>query len=367
MAGLPSKKEDRLFVRDGRRNYRRTYSRTEFRIGLVVLLGLAGIAAWVAWRGAHPDPALFEVSEHLLQPAAAPVERGPVPAGLAPGGWRETNLSVFDAGNLYEKINGREDYYKAFGFEKLYFVSLLDETDPARIVDLELFDLALAPNALGAYAGERPPDVRPRVGANGMTHTSANALFLTRGRYYARAIGADTTSATRALLAHLEGVLDAGLPGEPLPWAYALFVGEMGFDPGRVSYMAENAFSFGFASNVYAALLDDESQMYVVACASDADAASLALQFERGFSELADGETTSGGVRWIRDRYLGAYSGARADGRWVAGVRGAADAARAAAALGRLRQGLATLPAPVLERARESAAPAASAAPVSEY
>lgn len=368
MAGSPSKKEDRLFVRDGRRSHRRTYSRTEFRLGFVVLLGLGAVATWVAWRGAHPDPALFEVPAHLLQQGgAAPADRGPVPAGLAPGGWREAQLAVFDAGNLYEKIDGREDYYKSFGFEKLYFVSLVEEAGAARSVDLELFDLGRAPNALGAYAGERPPEVRPRVDANGMAHTSANALFLTRGRYYARAIGADTTAATRAALGHVERVLEAGLAGEPLPWAYALFAGTMAFDPGRVSYMAENAFSFGFARDVYAVLLDDESQLFVVACEGGDAARSLAEQFAAGFRELADGEEASGGATWLRDRYLGAWSAAVGRERWVAGVRGAASVARGVASLERLQRGLAALPEDVRRRAGEAAAATPAASPVSEY
>src|SRR5262245_42749192 len=55
----PRRKDDRLFVRDGRRSYRRRFSRTEARWGIVVLAGLGAVLAWVLWKGAHPDPALF--------------------------------------------------------------------------------------------------------------------------------------------------------------------------------------------------------------------------------------------------------------------------------------------------------------------
>ena len=64
--------EDRLFVRGGRRHYRREYSLTEVRIGLVVLLLLALLITWIAWRGAHPDPELFRTDTELLGGGSAP-------------------------------------------------------------------------------------------------------------------------------------------------------------------------------------------------------------------------------------------------------------------------------------------------------
>jgi hypothetical protein len=228
--------EDRLFVRDGRRSYRKTFSMREFRYGLVVLVGLALVAAWVAWKGARPDPALFEIPEELLEGEMPSTDRGPLPDRLAAPGWSEGPLSQFDSDNLYEKINGREDYYKTFGFERLYFISLVHDEEEATVVDIELFDLGQAANALGAYSGERPPEVTPEVGAGGMSHLAPNALFMTRGRYYLRAIGSEVTDVTQAQLTHLRQAFEAGVQGEPLPWAYALFVGELDLDPSLCSH-----------------------------------------------------------------------------------------------------------------------------------
>lgn len=178
------RKQDQLFVRDGRRSYRRRYSLAEVRWGLGILAALGLVAAWVAWKGAHPDPALFEAAPELPRTGALAADRGPLPARLAAAGWHEGPLSRFDARNLYVKIDGREDYYKSFGFEQLYFVSLILDEDPTAVVDVEFFDLGQAPNALGAYAGERPPEIKPAVGDRGMSHLARNALFMTRGRYY---------------------------------------------------------------------------------------------------------------------------------------------------------------------------------------
>src|SRR5262245_11086974 len=117
--------EDRLFVRDGWRHYRRTYSLSEVRWGLGVLVCLGALAGWIAWKGKHPDPALFSDGTALLKtaaPGAAPAaDRGPLPA-LAGTGWREERIAQFDPENLYVKIDGRADWFKSFGFKRLYGV-----------------------------------------------------------------------------------------------------------------------------------------------------------------------------------------------------------------------------------------------------
>jgi hypothetical protein len=127
--------------------------------GGVVLASLAGIGTWVAWRGAHPDPALFASGlEHLTVKTPPSSDRTPFPPDLAVPGWQEGPVAHYDSTNLYVKIDGREDYYKSFGFKALHCVSLSSGGDSALTVDVELFDLGTAANALGAYAGERPPE-----------------------------------------------------------------------------------------------------------------------------------------------------------------------------------------------------------------
>ncbi|MEZ4649422.1 MAG: DUF6599 family protein [Candidatus Eisenbacteria bacterium] len=380
--------QDRLFVRKGRRHYRRSYSSTEWRIGVAVCAGLLGLLTWVAWKGAHPAPDLFRTEVPLLEPKSQPidgsdggdalvgtgsrspaedaaggepsgrnhpegaVDRGPVPLGIAGNGWTEGPISQFGYDNVYEKIDGREGFYKSFGFRELHFVSMTKDDDPNSIVDLELFDLGDGANALGAYAGERSPDISPDVTDTGMAHIDRNALFLTRGRFYARAIGSDETPAIRSQLEHLRGVLESSLEGEALPWGYGLFVGTLGFGSERVSYLPENAFSFGFATNVYAGLLDDEeTELFVTVRDTSEDAASLAEQFRDGFAGYGSPVGESGGVAWIEDRYIQTIAGATSSDRWVIGVRGAPDLETAERGIERLQHAVANRPAPAIRSA----------------
>ncbi len=357
---LTRNKEDRLFVRHGRRHYRPRHSMAEVRIGAAIVVGLALLAVWIAWKGAHPDPALFDVSATLLPSNPSVADRGPLPEGLAGTGWSAGPVSHFDGSNLYEKIDGREDFYKALGFEHLYFQSLASDEDPTATVDIELFDLGTAPNAIGAFAGERSADAPSVIAEGGLLQLARNALLMTRGRYYARAIGSEESPRNSAQLEHIKQTLASGLPAVELPWAYALFVGELGFDPGRISFTPENGYSLEFASNVYSALGDDQqTESFVIATADPSAARVLAARFATGLLEYGTAAGTKLGVEWVKDRYIGAVSGARAEGAFVVGIYGAPDVESAADALGSLIAGIDRLPAAELERiAREAAAPA---------
>ena len=63
--------EDRIFVRDGFRSFRRTYRVREVYFGAGTGAVLVGIVGWVGWKGAHPDPSLFDMSAALSGGATA--------------------------------------------------------------------------------------------------------------------------------------------------------------------------------------------------------------------------------------------------------------------------------------------------------
>jgi hypothetical protein len=331
-----------------RRHHRPTYSLLEVRLGLAILAILVVIAGWVAWRGAHPDPELFaEVA--ALEPAAVPVERGALPEGLAPASWREGPLSRFEAKNLYEKINGRADFFLSRGFKQLTFVSLAGES--ATTVDVEFYDMGSAENALGAFSGEKPPETGATTGGGTQWYRARNALFLARGPYYVRLLGADESPAVLAQLDHARKTLEAGLAAGERPWSHALFADALGVPADRITYEKENAFSFGFATNVYVALLPDgETEAFVTAAPDPAAAQALARQFEEGFLSYGEKEVRGGAV-WVKDRYLSSYSRAQAEGSMVVGVRGAAGIDPATAALAKLRVGVKALPASIVASA----------------
>lgn len=364
-----SGKEDRLLNDKPFRHYRRTYSLAEVRWSVVVLVSLGVILGWVVWKGQHPDPELFaeapgqvrrgddlggqqvaptgRAGAGMVQVGGAPpaADRGPLPEGLAPTGWKEKGLTTFGPDNVYEKINGREGYYKSFGFQKLYFLTLESERDDTVLIDLEVYDLGEPSNALGAFAGETPQEVTPEMLQDGLMRFDRNAAFVTRGELYVRAVAAEETEEIRAALEHVLRRFRDEVKGADLPWSYALFVAGLGVDAGRVSFVPENAFSFAFAKGVHKASMGEDLEVFVMPSADLAAAKAAAKRFVEGW--LSYGERDGD---WVKDQYLGQFSGAVADGSLVVGLRGAADKAAADAMMKRLREALAKLPPAVRER-----------------
>lgn len=349
---------DRLINPRGRKHYRRSYSLTEVRIGAVILLGLGGFAGWVAYEGAHPDPSLFANTPDLLDPGSAPIERGPLPEGLAAEGWTEGKLSAFDTDNLYEKINGRAGYFQSKGFEALLFLPLSHEDVAEDTIDLEVYDMGASENALGAYVGEKPDEITSERSSGGVWHRDRNALYMARGQHYVRAIGSRESEGVDRALEYLRKKLDAGLAAGERPWAHVLLAEGLGYEASTIGYAKENAMSFDFARNVYTVREGEEVELFVTAAASEDAAAKLVERYLDGFASY--GERVDGG--WVKDQYLGAFSSVASVGPVVVGVRGATTRQVGEEMLKKLIEGAGGLSEAVLQEATEASAAPSEAA-----
>jgi hypothetical protein len=347
---------NRLLNPDGFRHFRKRYARAELRWGGAVLVALASVFVWVGWKGAHPDPELLESDAFLLLSSNTlagnkPQERGPLPPGLATEGWLEGAIAHFDKDNLYEKINGREGFYKSFGFERLTFVSLVRADNPKQAVDIELFTMSDAAAALGCYSAERQPTARPTRYADGVWHRSRNSLFLTNGRFYARAIGSDESKSIAALLAHLRQRLSTATRGAELPWGYAFLMQETHAPIDAIAYHRESAFSFDVGTDVYSARTGPaNTEIFVTFRAPDTAAEKDANAFMKGFLDF--GQSIDGGL--VRHTYLNEYATVSHDGPWVFGVRQAPDPGAAIEALKNLKQALQEAASSWRERAEQA-------------
>lgn len=350
--------DDRIFNPHGRRHYRRSYSTREVQVGCVVLLGLAAVAGWVFARGQHPDPDLFALGAGLTpQPARDRPDRSPLPPELAltAQGYREGRVSRFGSDNLFEKIDGRADFFKARGFQALTCVTL-QHADPNRSIDVELYDMGDAQNALGTYAAERDPGVTPLRVSGAQYHLEPNALFMARGRFYVRAVAAATDPPVSEQLDKLIERFNASLEGAARPWSELLFVDRLGLPAAGVGFMTDNAFSFGFARGVHTATLQDgETQLFVMPASSPAEAAKLADQFVGGFASYGDRD---GNI--VTDRYLKRVAAVTSQGAFAVGVVSAADKPAATSWLAQLIGALSELPQDVQAQALATSAQAAS-------
>lgn len=351
--------DEAVFNAFRRKPLRPFYSLHEFQIGVALLALLGGIAVWVVWRGLHPDPDLFNVQERLLadkgkqtpvykRPVEPWVEPGssapaattgrtrldPFPPSVSGGGWRASGTpQMFDESNLYSKIDGRETFYKSYGFKRLHFLTLVSDGSSGLNIDIELFDLGSVKNALGALVAEMSnPAAVVAMKGQGLWYASRNGGFVVQGPHYVRLIGSDDNPVIQKKIAALRDAFLATLTGEPLPWAYELFVGGLQVSPSRIQYYAVNAFSFGFANDVYAASWPgSDAEVFLSQRPGAADAKLLAVKFADGFA--AYGQRLPGGADGLalfKNQYARAIDGVRAHGPYVIGVRLAksADEAR---------------------------------------
>lgn len=349
---------DQIFTSKGRRHFRRTYSAAEFRVSLVVLAALIGIGSWVAWRGRNPDAQRLLVDQSVIpQESRALPERAspqsatsttakPHPVGpqWAKSGWRLLKTKRYSAENMYEKINGRDSFYRSFGCKGLVFATLTDEKNSTNTVDLEMFEMGELKNALGVYAGERQPEAKVELRNGTMGHRAQNALFLVRGGYYLRAIGSSENKEVLAQLAHVWTETGKTIPAESLPWAYELFSTQLKLPASQVAYFRESAFSFGFAKDVYIGKRSDGGQSFASAATSAEAARALATQYATAFSNAGEKLKPSAGVQWIKENYINTVSGAKAVSSLVIGVYRMPDQKTAQAALAALEQAARALP-----------------------
>ena len=383
-------------MREGLRSYRKSYDVREAYWGVGISAGLVAVVGWVSYRGAHPDPSLMDMSAALqaepesarpLDPTAQPpgaraaplggagrapeppaevtragsAERGALPKGLSADGFVEGKLGAYAPDTLYVKINGRAEYYASFGVQSLHAVTL--EGPAGASVDIELYDLGESRNALGCYNGERPPGMDSTLENGSTFRFDRNAAFLARGRHYVRFVGSDESAAVLAEVQRLLELFRRELVGEEMPWGFSLFVDQLKLAPSMVSYLRANAFSFGFAHDVYKASLSpadsqEDMEAFVSVKADAAAAQHAALEYQAAFrSQGVPAGKTADGLPLSKDEFLGSVSTASSSERFVIGVRGAPNVERLSQTLEQLRAGLRALPAPVLARAVPSPDP----------
>jgi len=191
-------------------------------------------------KGQFYNPAVFT-------PPASEVTALPVPVSL--GNWVLESGVVLPADRMFEKINGKADYYLQYGAVEL---SSGEWLAGGQRWDMYLYRFETEQGARGAYNGEKPSsDGRPIEGVEGYALPGQAAM--TAGTYYlqlnAFSAGADPEPAEElcmALKSHLEsgeGETQANQT-DLVALAGAAIIGEAeGFVP-------ESAFGFSAFNNV---------------------------------------------------------------------------------------------------------------------
>src|SRR5262249_54400478 len=105
--------------------------------------------------------------------------------GLTPEGFAQKSpVERYTEVNLYEKINGRSELFHAYDVTGMTFVTFSKADDPARFIDVFLYDMTTPLGAFGVYSVERSPGSKAIATGDGGHRTGAD-LFFRKGQYYA--------------------------------------------------------------------------------------------------------------------------------------------------------------------------------------
>jgi hypothetical protein len=170
----------------------RTKSGLESIISISIIAILLIISATLFVRQANTDISRFGITAPNLHTPQKPTpgpENSPViqpPAGFD----KLSQAEVYNAENLYEKIDGKAPLYTEAGFLKLYCQRFVNKTDANLWMEVFLYDMDNVRNAFSVYSMQRRPDAKilPTF-AQVYGYGTSNGLYFVCGRYYTEVIG----------------------------------------------------------------------------------------------------------------------------------------------------------------------------------
>jgi hypothetical protein len=199
---------------------------------------------------------LFHVAFDSVRSAAGDHSYGIVSQRLTkilPSGWKlmET-IKHFTPENLYEHIDGRAEFFLAYGVVHMTFATYIHQTDTATFIDVCVYDMGHPSNAFGVFAAERPKVFHP-IDVNRTGYRSGANLFIWKGSYYVRMIASDDSSRLQKINMELAKELSNSLydSGESV-WGLEVLP-TIDRVPGSERYFRQDAMGLDFMANTYMA------------------------------------------------------------------------------------------------------------------
>ena len=97
---------------------------------------------------------------------------------------KKSLVERYTEANLYEKINGRSELFQSYDVTGMTFVTFSKADDPAKFIDVFLYDMTTPLGAFGVYSVERSSGSKAIATGDGGHRTGAD-LFFRKGQYYA--------------------------------------------------------------------------------------------------------------------------------------------------------------------------------------
>ena len=116
---------------------------------------------------------------------------------LTPDGFKTyLEIETYNAGNLYEKINGKAPLYIEAGFVKLFTQRFISTDNEDLWMELFVFDMAAIRNAFSVYSVQKRADAQMLTLAEPQPcYKTSNGLYFVHGKFYVELIGSTESPA----------------------------------------------------------------------------------------------------------------------------------------------------------------------------
>jgi len=112
---------------------------------------------------------------------------------LTPKGWEVFDeVKQFTPENLYEKINGRAEFFIAYDIIRMTFASFSNSADKQKFIDLSIYDMGNPTNAFGVFSTERSQGESSLELRRASYRSDAN-YYIWKGQYYIKIIASDAS------------------------------------------------------------------------------------------------------------------------------------------------------------------------------
>jgi hypothetical protein len=246
--------------------------------------------------------------------------------GLTPEGFTKKGpVERYTEANLYEKIDGRSELFQSYDVTGMAFVTFSRADDPAKFIDVFLYDMTTPLGAFGIYSVERPPGSKPIATGDG-GHNSGPDFFFRKGRYYASILTSGPDEGAQKAASSLSDALANRLKGEAAElWGLAMLPAKNRVDE-TVQYFKVDALGLDFLTDAFTARYRDggaEFTALVARCRSADHAAEVLAKYKAHlgeFGDMAEPARIEGASVTFADMGGGDFDGACQVGDVIVGV-----------------------------------------------
>jgi hypothetical protein len=175
-------------------------------------------------------------------------------SAFAPSGFESIGQTqAYTTRNLYEKINGKADFYIEVGFEQLSTQRFISRDNEALWMELYVYDMGNVKNAFSVYSRQRRPDVQALPDVR-FGYSTANSLYFVHGQYYIELVASAESEELRVAATEVTQKIRSKLAVEQDTKIaeLSIFPAE-GLIPGSFRLYPSDTFGFERLTNTFAA------------------------------------------------------------------------------------------------------------------